>query len=70
MSSFCPFDPHPFCKCRSTKACIQCTMTYHISHIFNKNEIIGVLDVDSEYLSHFDEIDAKYLKEIVSLIDA
>lgn len=32
-------------------------------------EIIAVLDVDSENLNHFDEIDAKYLAEIVKLIN-
>ncbi len=31
-------------------------------------QIIGVLDVDSEYLNHFDAIDQKYLGEILSLI--
>jgi GAF domain-containing protein len=32
------------------------------------NEIIGCLDVDSEKLANFDEIDAKYLGMIVGLI--
>lgn len=37
----------------------------------NKGEnIIGVLDVDSEYLAHFDEVDAKYLNQIIKLLDA
>nr|WP_294870093.1 GAF domain-containing protein [uncultured Pedobacter sp.] len=51
-------------------ACASASRSEIVLPVFNKNEIIGVLDVDSEYLSHFDEIDAKYLKEIVSLIDA
>lgn len=33
-----------------------------------KQEIIGVLDVDSEYLNHFDEIDARYLSEVLNLL--
>ena len=51
-------------------ACASASRSEIVLPVFNKNEIIGVLDVDSEYLSHFDDIDAKYLKEIVSLIDA
>ena len=31
--------------------------------------LMGVLDVDSEFLSSFNEIDEKYLKEILSLLD-
>jgi GAF domain-containing protein len=30
--------------------------------------LVGVLDVDSEHYNSFDEIDAKYLREIVALI--
>ena len=33
-------------------------------------QIIGVLDVDSEFLNHFDAIDEKYLGEILRLIRA
>lgn len=51
-------------------ACASASRSEIVLPVFSKNEIIGVLDVDSEYLSHFDDIDAKYLKEIVSLIDA
>jgi GAF domain-containing protein len=36
--------------------------------IISKNEVLGVLDVDSVLLNDFDEIDKKYLKEIVSWI--
>jgi GAF domain-containing protein len=34
----------------------------------NNNEIIGVLDIDSEYLNSFDETDEKYLSQIVKLL--
>ena len=35
----------------------------------NRNEnVIAVLDVDSEHLQHFDEVDKKYLEMIVKLI--
>ncbi len=33
-----------------------------------KNKLVGVLDVDSEQYNSFDEIDAKYLKAIITLI--
>ena len=32
-------------------------------------EIIAVLDVDSEMLNQFDDIDAKYLAKIIKLIN-
>ena len=32
-----------------------------------KNEIIGVLDVDSNHLDSFDDVDARWLEEILSL---
>jgi GAF domain-containing protein len=51
-------------------ACASASRSEIVLPVFSNNEIIGVLDVDSEYLSHFDDIDAKYLKEIVNLIDA
>ncbi|RYE57955.1 MAG: GAF domain-containing protein, partial [Sphingobacteriales bacterium] len=38
--------------------------------LYQHRNIIGVLDVDSEYLSHFDEIDAAYLNKIVNLLNA
>lgn len=34
----------------------------------SKNEIIGVLDVDSKELGSFDEVDAKWLEKILKLI--
>jgi L-methionine (R)-S-oxide reductase len=36
--------------------------------IFAGNEVIGVLDVDSGELAHFDDIDSQYLNKIISLI--
>jgi len=50
-------------------ACASASRSEIVLPVFNKGEVIGVLDVDSEYLSHFDDIDAKYLKQIVSLLD-
>ncbi|NRF38229.1 GAF domain-containing protein [Pedobacter foliorum] len=50
-------------------ACASASRSEIVLPVFNNGQVIGVLDVDSEYLSHFDDIDAKYLKEIVSLLD-
>jgi L-methionine (R)-S-oxide reductase len=50
-------------------ACASASRSEIVLPLLKGVEVVGVLDVDSEYLSHFDDIDAKYLKEIVSLID-
>ena len=36
--------------------------------VIRKNEVIGVLDVDSEELNQFNETDKKFLEEIISFI--
>jgi GAF domain-containing protein len=36
--------------------------------IIRNNSVVGVLDVDSEQLNFFDEVDKKYLQRIVDLI--
>lgn len=51
-------------------ACASASKSEIVLPIYMNGKIIGVLDVDSEYLSHFDEVDDKYLNEIVKLIDA
>jgi L-methionine (R)-S-oxide reductase len=51
-------------------ACASASKSEIVLPIYNNKNIIGVLDIDSEYLAHFDEIDAKYLNQIVSLIHA
>ena len=33
------------------------------------NKVVGVLDVDSEYLDQFDEADKKYLEQIIELLE-
>ncbi len=50
-------------------ACASASRSEIVLPIFKGNEVIGVLDVDSEYLSHFDNVDARYLKEIISFIN-
>lgn len=51
-------------------ACAAASKSEIVLPLYRNEKVIGVLDVDSEYLSHFDEIDAKYLKEIINLLDA
>lgn len=51
-------------------ACASASKSEIVLPVYQGGNIIGVLDVDSEYLAHFDEIDGKYLKQIVQLLDA
>lgn len=50
-------------------ACASASRSEIVLPVFKGEEVIGVLDVDSEYLAHFDDIDAIYLKKIVNLLD-
>lgn len=50
-------------------ACASASKSEIVLPLTYKGEIVGVLDVDSEHLAHFDETDAKYLSEILSLLD-
>ena len=45
-------------------ACSSESKSEIVVPIFDKGEIIGVLDIDSDHLSAFDEIDAMYLEKI------
>ena len=49
-------------------ACSSLSRSEIVVPIFSKQEVIGVLDVDSEALDFFDAIDAQYLNEIVGLL--
>ena len=51
-------------------ACASASRSEIVLPVLKAGEVIGVLDVDSEYLAHFDDIDAKYLNEIIKLINA
>ena len=51
-------------------ACASASRSEIVLPFYKGSEIVGVLDVDSEYLAHFDDVDALYLKEILSLLDA
>ncbi len=46
-------------------ACSAFSQSEIVVPIVKDNKVVAVLDVDSEYLNHFDEIDRKYLSGIV-----
>ena len=50
-------------------ACASASKSEIVLPFYLNNQIVGVLDVDSEYLSHFDDVDARYLKNILDLIN-
>jgi GAF domain-containing protein len=49
-------------------ACSSISKSEIVVPLFKKNAVWGVLDVDSDQYNSFDETDAKFLEEIVSLI--
>jgi L-methionine (R)-S-oxide reductase len=51
-------------------ACASASKSEIVLPLYKGKNIIGVLDVDSEYLAHFDEVDAKYLNQILNLLNA
>ena len=50
-------------------ACASASKSEIVVPFYQRGKIAGVLDVDSEYLSHFDDVDSKYLNEIIKLIN-
>lgn len=49
-------------------ACSSSSRSEIVVPIIRNEEVIGVLDADSEQLAHFDEVDKKWLEEIVNFI--
>ena len=50
-------------------ACASASRSEIVLPLFQSDEITGVLDVDSEHLSHFDDVDATYLTQILNLLN-
>lgn len=50
-------------------ACAAASRSEIVLPLYNKGELIGVLDVDSEHFAHFDEIDATYLGQILDFLN-
>jgi GAF domain-containing protein len=49
-------------------ACSSFSKSEIVVPVFKNGQIVGVLDVDSEHLAHFDETDRAFLEKIVGLI--
>ena len=49
-------------------ACSSLSRSEIVVPLIHNNEVVAVLDVDSEHLDHFDETDRRYLEEMVSMI--
>jgi L-methionine (R)-S-oxide reductase len=49
-------------------ACSSLSRSEIVLPLFHNNEVVGVLDVDSEHVAHFDETDALYLEQIINLL--
>jgi len=50
-------------------ACDAASQSEIVVPLFDKGEVIAVLDIDSEHLNHFDKVDARYLEQIVKLLE-
>ena len=50
-------------------ACATASRSEIVLPFYNGGEIIGVLDVDSEHLAYFDEVDARYLEQVLELLN-
>jgi len=49
-------------------ACSSLSRSEIVVPVFKNNEVIAVLDADSEHLAHYDDTDKQYLEEIVRWI--
>jgi L-methionine (R)-S-oxide reductase len=49
-------------------ACSSQSQSEIVIPIFHNNEVVGVLDVDSEDLAKFDNTDAEYLQQVIKLV--
>jgi L-methionine (R)-S-oxide reductase len=50
-------------------ACSSLSKSEIVLPVFHDGKVVAVLDADSEALDRFDEIDARYLNEIVKLVN-
>jgi L-methionine (R)-S-oxide reductase len=50
-------------------ACSSLSQSEIVVPVFHDGKVIAVLDADSEALAHFDETDARYLEQIVKLVN-
>ncbi|MFP5042766.1 GAF domain-containing protein [Parasediminibacterium sp. JCM 36343] len=50
-------------------ACSSLSKSEIVLPLFHDGEVAGVLDIDSEYLSAFDETDQQYLEQLLQWVD-
>jgi len=51
-------------------ACSSASKSEIVVPIIRENKVIGVLDIDSDTLHSFDEIDQHYLEQLIALVSA
>ena len=49
-------------------ACASASRSEIVMPLLKNGEVIGVLDVDSEFLNYFDETDSLYLQQVISIL--
>lgn len=49
-------------------ACSSASRSEIVLPLFKENNIVAVLDIDSEHLNHFDDIDRLWLEKILTLL--
>ncbi|WP_029285201.1 GAF domain-containing protein [Pedobacter sp. R20-19] len=49
-------------------ACASASKSEIVLPLIKSGEVIGVLDVDSEFLDHFDNIDKAYLEQVINIL--
>lgn len=50
-------------------ACSSASRSEIVLPMMKNGECLGVLDIDSSELNQFDEVDAKYLKQLIAMIE-
>jgi len=50
-------------------ACSSLSRSEIVVPLFHNGKVVGVLDVDSEHLTYFDEIDKIFLEQLVKLVN-
>lgn len=50
-------------------ACDAASQSEIVIPLFRNDEVIAVLDIDSEHLNNFDKVDALYLNQVVELFE-
>jgi GAF domain-containing protein len=51
-------------------ACSSASKSEIVLPIIKKDIVVGVLDVDSDTLAHFDAVDELYLQQVIALLAA